>query len=131
MNLVILTGRLTKDPEIRENNENKVAMYTLAVDKRFKREGQAEADFIRCKAWNKAADFAEKYLKKGTKILINGRIDTGSYKDKEGKTIYTTDVVVDSHEFCEGKKSSENASNDALADFVSIPDGFAEELPFA
>ena len=101
MNIVLLIGRLTKDAEIREG-DTKVAKYTLAVD-RIK-EG---TDFINCVAFGKQADFAEKYLAKGTKVAIEGRIQTGSYKNKDGKTVYTTDIVVERHEFVERKKTNE------------------------
>lgn len=124
-------GRLTKEPEVRRNNDTVLATYTLAVDRKYKREGQPTADFIRIIAWNKAAEFVEKYLHKGTKIAVIGRIETGSYKDKDGKTIYTTDVVVEEHEFCEGKKGAEESEN-AFDGFTPIPDGLTDdELPFA
>ena len=104
MNKVVLIGRLTKDPEITEfgkgKNAGKVAKYTLAVD----RPGTDDADFIRCSVFNAGADFVEKYLYKGIKIAVYGQIRTGSYEDKKGNTIYTTEVVVSEHEFCEPKK---------------------------
>lgn len=113
-------GRLTKDPEIRStNNGKKVARYTLAID----RQGEG-ADFISCIAWEKGSDFVEKFLRKGMKIGVTGRIQTGSYKDKEGRTVYTTDLVVTQHYFCEGKVAQ------ATGEFVTIPDGQVEELPF-
>ena len=131
MNKVTLIGRLTKDPEVRHNDNTVLATYTLAVDRKFKNEGQPTADFIRIKAWNKVADFIEKYLHKGTKIAVIGRIETGSYKDKDGKTIYTTEVVAEEHEFCESKKEAEESEN-AFDGFTPIPDGLTdEELPFA
>ena len=123
MNQVILIGRLTKDPEVRYSGEGTaVGRYCLAVDRRSKKD---EADFINCVTFGKSAEFAEKYLTKGMKIAIHGRIQTGSYKNKDGQTVYTTDVVVEDHEFCESKK--------AVADdgFMAIPDGVNEELPFA
>lgn len=129
MNKVILIGRLTKDPEVRHDTQNPVATYTLAVDRKFKQEGKPEADFIRCVAWNKNADFVEKYLKKGTKICIVGHIQTGSYTDKDGKTIYTTDVNVEEHEFVESKKSTEEKPEAAAEGFIPI-DVNDEELPF-
>lgn len=129
MNLVIEIGRLTKDPEVRHNADKCVANYTLAVDRKFKQEGQPDADFIRCVAWNKNAEFAEKYLKKGMKILVRGRIQTGSYTDKDGKTIYTTDVIVEEHEFVESKKSSEEKPEASAEGFIPI-DVNDEELPF-
>ena len=107
MNKVILMGRLTRDPDIRySNGENStaVARYTLAVDRRFKREGENEtADFISCVVFGRSAEFAEKYLRKGTKIAVTGRIQTGSYTNREGQKVYTTDVIVEEQEFCEPK----------------------------
>lgn len=138
MNKVILIGRLTKDPDVRWSQGSEpmaVARYTLAVDRRFKREGEQDADFISCVAFKKNGEFAEKYLHKGIKIAITGRIQTGSYEDKEtGKRVYTTDVVVEEQEFCESKGQTNNeapvpSSNDG-SDFMSIPEGLAEELPF-
>lgn len=131
MNKVILIGRLVNDPDIKystDNQANNVARYRLAVDRRFKKEGQPDADFISCVTFGKSAEFAEKYLKKGKKIAVVGRIQTGSY-DKDGQTIFTTDVVVEEHEFCESKASEGNA---ALSE-TSLPDGFSgndDDLPF-
>ena len=103
MNKVILMGRLTKDPEIRATQDGKrVASYTLAVDRKVAKQEQ-KADFISCTAWEKKAEFAEKYLSKGMKIAISGRLQTGSYTDRNGNTVYTTDVVVEDQEFCEKK----------------------------
>lgn len=138
MNKVILMGRLCADPEVRySQNENQtaVARYRLAVDRRFKREGDQTADFIPCVAFGKAAQFAEYYLHRGTKIIITGRIQTGSYTNKDGQKIYTTDVVVEDQEFAESKGASGNSGGSApqTADpdgFMSIPDGIDEELPF-
>lgn len=111
MNHVVLLGRLTRDPEIRYSGQDQnmaVARYTLAVDRRYKREGEQSADFIQCVTFGKSAEFAEKYLQKGTKIAIAGRIQTGSYKDQEGRTIYTTDVVVEEHDFAGAKNENAN-----------------------
>lgn len=147
MNKVIFMGRLTRNPEIRyANNENNtcIANYTLAVDRRFKRQGDEQtADFIRCVAMGKGGEFAEKYLRQGTKIVVEGRIQTGSYTNKDGNKIYTTDVVVESQEFAESKAASgqNNNSNSsaptrpepAAADndgFMAIPDAIEEEMPF-
>lgn len=103
MNKVVLMGRLTNDPEIRTTADGKsVASYTLAIDRSFAR-AEGKTDFIPCIAWEKKAEFAEKYLKKGTKILVTGRIQTGSYTNRDGKKVYTTDVVVEDHEFAESK----------------------------
>lgn len=147
MNKVILMGRLTRDPEIRyAQNENStcIANYTLAVDRRFKRQGDEQtADFIRCVAMGKNGEFAEKYLHQGIKIVVEGRIQTGSYTNKDGNKVYTTDVVVESHEFAESKAASGQNGNQsssaptrpepASADsngFMNIPDSIDEELPF-
>lgn len=105
MNNVTLMGRMTSDPNIR-NASITVATYTLAVDRRFKKDGEPTADFIRCVSFGKAAEFAEKYFHKGIKIAITGRIQTGSYEDKDGKTIHTTDIIVESQEFAESKNAS-------------------------
>ena len=129
MNKVILAGRLTKDPDVRySQGENAmcIARYNLAVDRRGK---DKEADFISCVAFGKSGEFAEKYLKKGMKIIVSGRIQTGNYTDKEsGKKIYTTDVVVEEHEFCEGKKDSGEAPAAGDDDFATI--GEQTQLPF-
>lgn len=127
MNHVVLLGRLTRDPEIRytgQDNNMAVASYTLAVDRRIKRDGEQSADFIRCVTFGKSAEFAEKYLHKGTKIAISGRIQTGSYKDQEGRTIYTTDVVVEEHDFAGAK--NENA-NDTQEPAQQAPAQHADE----
>lgn len=124
-------GRLTKDPSIMAKTETKIARYTLAVDRRSKDKG---ADFINCVAFGRNADFAETYLHQGTKIAVEGRVQTGSYKNKSGDTVYTTDIVIDSQEFCEGKKTQEVATpvqkEPEMDGFLSIPDGMDEELPF-
>lgn len=148
MNKVILMGRLTRDPEIRYvNNENNtcIANYTLAVDRRFKRQGDEQtADFIRCVAMGKGGEFAEKYLHQGTKIVVEGRIQTGSYTNKDGQKIFTTEVWVEFQEFAESKAASaQNGNQNASAPtrpnvaqndsdgFMNIPDAIEEELPFA
>nr|DAL64769.1 MAG TPA_asm: Single strand binding protein [Caudoviricetes sp.] len=136
MNKVILMGRLCADPEVRyAQNQTAVARYRLAVDRRFKREGEQAADFIGCVAFGKTAEFAEKYLRQGTKIAITGLIQTGSYTNREGQKVYTTDVVVEEQEFAESKNASGNSGGTApqMADpdgFMSLPDGIDEELPF-
>jgi len=134
MNKVILIGRLTKDPEIRQATETTVASYSLAVDRRTK-SAEAQADFISCKAFGKSAEFAEKYLRKGTKICVTGSISTGSYTNKDGVKVYTTDVIVSEHEFVEskGNKGSDGSeSNTQGSDgFMNIPDGVDDEgLPW-
>ena len=143
MNKVILMGRLTRDPEMRyAQNENgtAVARYTLAVDRRSKRDENQDADFIRCVVFGKGAEFAEKYLAKGIKIAVTGRIQTGSYTNKDGQKVYTTDVVVEEQEFAESKAASQGnggghqnsgSNNSTSGDgFMNIPDGIDEELPF-
>lgn len=134
MNKVVLAGRLTADPDIRHTGgaeDLTVARYRLAVDRRVARNnGEQTADFINCVAFGKRAEFAEKYLRKGVKIMISGRIQTGSYKDKEGRTVYTTDVVVEEHEFCESKGTQVETQPDN--GFVPVPDDSdLEGLPFA
>ena len=133
MNKVILMGRLTKDPDVRNSGDDSskaVAKYTLAVDRRFKREGEENADFINCTVFGKGAEFAEKYLAKGTKIVVSGRIQTGSYTNKEGQRVYTTDVIVEEQEFAESKNSS-NGQTAGSDGFMNIPDGVEDEgLPF-
>ena len=142
MNKVILMGRLTRDPDIRNGADGKinVARYNLAVDRRFTdKDGNRSADFISCVAFGNSAEFVNKYLKKGTKIVVEGRIQTGSYDDRDGKKVYTTDVIVESHEFAESaKKNNDNAAttaapqNTAKPDdsFMNVPDGDMDELPF-
>lgn len=127
MNKVMLIGRLTGDPAVRYSQDNApIARYSLAVDRMKK----GEADFINCTAFGKSAEFAEKYLSKGMKIGVTGRIQTGNYKDKDGKTVYTTDVIVETQEFCESKKAEERTEEAKNDDFMNIPDGMQEELPF-
>lgn len=110
MNKTILSGRLTRNPETRYTqgqNTTAISRYTLAIDRRFKRDGEQTADFINCVVFGKSAEFAEKYFRKGMKIAIVGRIQTGSYKNRDGQTVYTTDVVVEEQEFAESKNSTE------------------------
>lgn len=146
MNKVILMGRLTRDPDIRYSqgeNAMAVARYTLAVDRRFKRDGNSDqaADFISCVAFGKTAEFAERYLHQGTKLVVEGRIQTGSYTNKDGQKVYTTDVVVENCEFAESKNSAGDGGSyvssrpepvSAAGDgFMNIPDGVEDEgLPF-
>lgn len=153
MNRVVLMGRLTRDPEIRYSQGEQstaIARYTLAVDRRFSRnsaDGQT-ADFISCVAFGRSAEFAEKYLHKGIKIAVTGRIQTGSYTNREGQKVYTTDVIVDDQEFAESKNASNASSgsfsgggyeapaerpmpSEAADGFMNIPDGISEELPFS
>lgn len=149
MNKVILMGRLTRDPEVRYSageNATAVGNYTLAVDRRFKRDGEPSADFIRCVCFGRNAEFAEKYLRQGTKIVISGRIQTGSYTNRDGQKVYTTDIVIEEQEFAESKAASQNSSGSNVSHhdpaqhsaygpvgtdgFMNIPDGIDEELPF-
>jgi single-strand DNA-binding protein len=160
MNKVILMGRLTRNPEVRYSagdSSMAIARYTLAVDRRFSRRNEGEngsnADFISCVAFGRSAEFAEKYFHQGMKIVVTGRIQTGSYTNKEGQKVYTTDVVVEDQEFAESKNTSsangdggynnynsyqpsapasaKPAPNAAIGDgFMNIPDGIDEELPF-
>lgn len=131
MNKVHLIGRLTRDVEARYmQDQTCVARYTLAVDRRFKKDGEQTADFIHCVVFGKNGEFAEKYLKKGTKIAVAGRIQTGSYTNKDGVKVYTTDVIVEEQEFCESKNTSIAPEPKATDGFMSIPDGVDEELPF-
>ena len=151
MNKVILMGRLTRDPEVRYSageNALAIARYTLAVDRRFRRDGEATADFISCVVFGRGAEFAEKYFHQGIRIVVSGRIQTGSYTNKDGNKVYTTEVVVEEQEFAESKNAggnnggysapqhnnpapSANTSDLGSADgFMNIPDGIDEELPF-
>ena len=151
MNKVILMGRLTRDPDVRYSsgeNSLSIARYTLAVDRRFKRDGDQTADFINCVAFGRGAEFTEKYFRQGLKVVVTGRIQTGSYTNKDGQKVYTTDVVVEEQEFAESKATSDaNAGSfshaggfqqapaptpaaDAGDGFMNIPDGIDEELPF-
>lgn len=138
MNIVVLTGRLTKDPEVRYSqgdNSMAIARYTLAVDRRMRKTQDSEqhtADFISCVAFDKRGEFAEKYLQKGMKIGIQGHIQTGSYTNKDGKKVYTTEVIVDEHEFMEKRESNTRVKeNEIQGDFMSVPDDAEDDgLPF-
>ena len=153
MNKVILMGRLTRDPEVRYSageNALAIARYTLAVDRRFRRDGEATADFISCVVFGRGAEFAEKYFHQGIRIVVSGRIQTGSYTNRDGQKVYTTDVVAEEVEFAESKATSDALRNNsgmgggyqpqapsapspsgAAGDgFMNIPDGIDEELPF-
>lgn len=138
MNKIILMGRLTKDPDVRYSQGEKpmaIARYTLAVDRKFKRDGEPTADFINCIAFGKNGEFAEKYLRKGIKILVEGRWQSGSYTNRDGQKVYTNDCVVESCEFAESKNASQGERPQPMPQtgsdgFMSIPDGIDEELPF-
>lgn len=145
MNKVILVGRLTRDPEVRYSqgeNATAVARYTIAVDRRFKRDNEPTADFIPCIVFGRSAEFAEKYFRQGLRISVSGRIQTGSYTNKEGVKVYTTEVIVEEQEFAESKSESEGnknqqshntsaATSGSSDGFMNIPDGIDEELPFS
>lgn len=150
MNKVVLVGRLTRDPEVRYSQGDSataVARYTIAVDRRFKRDNEPSADFIPCVIFGRSAEFAEKYFRQGMRVAISGRIQTGSYTNKDGVKVYTTEVVVEEQEFAESKAASDaNAgsfrsaptpapapapASDAGDGFMNIPDGIDEELPFS
>lgn len=142
MNKALLIGRLVRDPEVRysqSENSTAIARFTVAVDRKFKKQGEEQtADFISCIAFGKTAEFIEKYFSKGMKAVIEGRIQTGSYTNKDGHKVYTTDIAVENVEFCESKKdggqsTSKPAPSEGLPDgngFMNIPDGIDEELPF-
>ncbi|MCR4930077.1 MAG: single-stranded DNA-binding protein [Lachnospiraceae bacterium] len=141
MNKVILMGRLTRDPDMRGEGTGLVARYTLAVDRRFSRNEENNTDFINIVVFAKGAEFAEKYLKKGTKVVVTGRIQTGSYTNKDGQKVYTTDVVAEDQEFAESKNaagsnggqtevSSSNNSVQDDGDFMNISDGVKDDMPF-
>lgn len=135
MNKILLMGRLTKDPEARNaNGGTQVARYTLAVDRRFKRDGEPTADFFNCTVFGKGAEFAEKYLRQGTKIVISGRMESDNYTNKDGQKVYGWQVVVDEQEFAESKAAASEAKpQSAPVDekkFVDIADGIEEDLPF-
>lgn len=146
MNKVILMGRLTRDPDVRYSQGNQpmaVARFSLAVDRRFKRDGEPTADFINCVAFGKTGEFVERYAHQGTKLVVEGRIQTGSYTNKDGQKVYTTDVVVENAEFAESKSAESSHEGGgyqaarpepvtAAGDgFINIPDGVEDEgLPF-
>lgn len=140
MNKIILTGRLTRDVEVRymqNESSTAVARYSLAVPRKFKQDNQPDCDFINCVAFGKSAEFADRYFRKGTKIAVTGRIQTGSYTNRDGVKVYTTDVVVEEQEFAENKSASQENINTQPAPvpspvgdgFMNIPDDF-EDLPF-
>ncbi|MDL2276357.1 single-stranded DNA-binding protein [Breznakia sp. OttesenSCG-928-G09] len=143
INRVVLVGRITKDIELRKTQSGtSVVSFTMAVNRRFKQEGQPEADFIRCIAWNKTAEMMNQYLSKGSLIGVEGRIQTGSYQDKDGKTVYTTDVIIDNVQFLEPKNVSNNSTqayvpqdnqeqSSAMDDFANDPLNISgDDLPF-
>lgn len=134
MNKVILIGRLTKEPDAHHTQGEKplsITRFTLAADRRFKRDGEQTADFVNCVAFGKTAEVIEKYVTKGQKVSVAGRIQTGSYTNKDGQKVYTTDVIVEEFEFVESKTDQSNKNSNIDKDgFMQIPDGKEEELPF-
>ena len=136
LNKVMLMGRLTRDPDIRYSNNNNealcIARYTLAVDRRFAKDGEQGADFINCVAFGKAGEFAEKYLRQGIKMVIVGRLQTGSYTNKEGHKVYTTDVIIEEQSFAESKKSEGEEQADDTSDegFMNVTEETKNNLPF-
>lgn len=139
MNKIILMGRLTRNPEVRYsqgNNSTAIARFSVAVDRRFKRDGEPEADFFNCTAFGKQGEFVEKWLQKGTKILLSGRVQNDNYTNKDGEKVYSVQIIVEEIEFAESKSASENnntppVQNQNTDGFMNIPDELAEELPFA
>lgn len=145
MNNVSLVGRLVCDPEVRygQNESVSVAKFSLAVERKWKRDGEPTVDFINCTVFGKSAEFTEKYFRKGMRVAITGRIQTGSYKNKDGQTVFTTEIIVESQEIAQSKSESNESStaNNAEAgkspygssgdDFMSIPEGTEDELPFS
>lgn len=140
MNVVVLIGRLTRDPEVRYSQQNQtmaIARYTLAVNRGYQeKEGEPSADFIPCVAFGKRAEFAEKYFRQGMKVAVTGRIQTGSYVNREGRKIYTTDIFIDTQEFVDSKKTESQKKQRSAPEvdengFMNIPDGIDEELPFS
>lgn len=129
MNKVILMGRLTRDPEAFKSGDTAISKFAVAVDRRFKKEGSQEADFPNCVCFGKTADFVQKYFKKGMKICLEGRLQTGSYTNKDGIKVYTTDVVVDNVEFAESKKA-ENSAPTEENDWMQVSADEEAELPF-
>ncbi|MCR4793423.1 MAG: single-stranded DNA-binding protein [Lachnospiraceae bacterium] len=142
MNKVILMGRLTRDPEISSSASGTTfARFSIAVDRRFKREGEPDADFFNCTSFGKQAEFVERYLKKGTKVVVTGRLQNNNYTNKEGQKVYDVRIMVEEIEFAESKNASSDGSFNSGAssqgtsggkdDFLNIPDGLVEELPFS
>lgn len=145
MNNVSLVGRLVRDPEVRygQNESVSVAKFSLAVERKWKRDGEPTVDFINCTVFGKSAEFTEKYFRKGMRVAITGRIQTGSYKNKDGQTVFTTEIIVESQEIAQSKSESNESSTSSNAeagkspygssgdDFMSIPEGAEDELPFS
>ena len=134
MNKIILMGRLTRNPEVRYSTgetSTAIARFTLAVDRKFKRQGEAEADFFNCTAFGKQGEFVEKYLQQGTKILLTGRVQNDNYTNREGQKVYSVQILAEELEFAESKGKSDSQPAETNNDgFMNIPDGLSEELPF-
>ena len=130
MNKVILMGRLTRDPEVRYSGETAIARFSIAVDRKYKKDGGQEADFPSIVAFGKTAEFTEKYFKQGMKIALEGRLQTGSYTNKDGVKVYTTDVIAEAVEFAESKKQESQQPKADNNGFMEIPKDVADELPF-
>ena len=128
INKVVIIGRLTKDADIKQTSTTTVAKFMLAVDRRFKREGEQDADFISCVAFGKTAEFIQKYFYKGMKIALDGRLQTGSYTNRDGNTVYTTDVIAEAVEFAESKKADAGNTNETANEWVQVPED--DGLPF-
>ena len=133
MNCVFFMGRLANSPEIRNSNNTTIAMFSIAVDRRFKKDGDENADFFRCVCFGKLAEFTEKYLNKGTKIVLSGRVENDNYVNKNGEKVYGTKIIAESIEFAESKQNDTSAKQPENKDdgFVNIPEGIDEELPFS
>lgn len=132
MNKVIMMGRLTRDPEITSSTSGTTfARFSIAVDRKIKAEGQPEADFFNCTSFGKQAEFIERYLKKGTKIVITGRLQNDSYTNKDGQKVNATKIITEEVEFAESKKDGQTEQRTENNDFLSVPDGIADELPFS
>ena len=132
LNKVIMMGRLTRDPEITSSTSGTTfARFSIAVDRKIKVEGQPDADFFTCTSFGKQAEFVERYLKKGTKILITGRLQNDSYTNKDGQKVNATKIMTEEVEFAESKKDGQTEQRTENNDFLSIPDGMADELPFS
>lgn len=134
MNKVIMMGRLTRDPEISSSTSGTTfARYSIAVDRKFKKEGEPDADFFNCTSFGKQAEFVERYLKKGTKVVVTGRLQNNNYTNKDGQKVYDVRIMCEEVEFAESKNSSEfsNSGSADVTDFTNIPEGLVEELPFS
>ena len=134
MNLIIICGRLTRDPEVRAGGSTQIARYTVAVDRKFKRDGDPDADFFNCTVFGKGAEFAEKYFKQGTKVIVTGRMQQDNYTNKDGEKVYAWNLIVNEQEFADSKKASEENGvkpkrQAESAEFVDAPDD-VDDLPF-